>query len=399
MLKFLKNENLSTLSKTPCNLPPRKELSTMFDKFNTQTGENQAFAFLRSEIMSRKSPRAAMSKLCGGIRPSRVRVDLNDKLAKTIFKLSDERTERLLQGKTSYIVEKEIQKIGEITTAYHILNAEGYQVVRPFNMFDRFVLSACISEWLAGNHYTTVAIIYRALTGKIGKGDSKPSVTQRKTIIESLGVLMNRIIDYNAEDLSRLMDYDKSDALYGKGPLLSAMYVDFSALDSENDTLIFFTSEPTLLKLSKIKKQLVSYDATLLDMPGQNTPMNITAKNYAMLRVQEIKLHRQLTPTITFDDVFRKLRIENSSTKTKMDVRNTMLEFFDHLKNENIVKDFEVVKHGNTFYSIKFPRPQKSWTITFPADFFTSYDKIMSAILTFFVNQQKMSVLFQKPAL
>ena len=88
--------------------------------------------------------------------------------------------------------------------------------------------------------------------------------------------------------------------------------------------------------------------------------MNITAKNYAMLRVQEIKLHRQLTPTITFDDVFRKLRIENSSTKTKMDVRNTMLEFFDHLKNENIVKDFEVVKHGNTFYSIKFPRPQKS---------------------------------------
>lgn len=332
----------------------------MLDKFNTQTGENQAFAFLRSEIMSQKSPRAAMSKLCGGIRPSRVRVDLNDKLAKVIFKHSDAGIERLLNGRTFYIVEKKNKKLGEITTAYNILNAAGYQVVRPFTMFDRFVLSACISEWLAGNHYTTVAIIYRALTGKIGKGDSKPSVIQRKAIIESLGVLMNRIIDFNAEDLCRLMDYDASDALYGKGPLLSAMYVDFSVLDSENDTLIFFTGEPTLLKLSKIKKQLVSYYANLLDMPGQNTPMNITAKNYAMLRVQEIKLHRQMTPTITFADVFKKLRIENSSTKTKMNVRNIMLGFFDHLKNKDIVKDFEVVKHGNTFYSIKFPRPPKS---------------------------------------
>ncbi|MGD7478556.1 hypothetical protein, partial [Ralstonia pseudosolanacearum] len=30
------------------------------------------------------------------------------------------------------------------------------------------------------------------------------------------------------------------------------------------------------------------------------------------------------------------------------------------MKTEGVVKSFEVVKHGNTFYGIKFPRPKKT---------------------------------------
>lgn len=77
-------------------------------------------------------------------------------MAKVIFKLSDEGSGDLLNGDTFFIVEKCSKKFGEITIAYNILNAAGYQVLRPFSMFDRFVLAVCISEWLAGNHYTTV---------------------------------------------------------------------------------------------------------------------------------------------------------------------------------------------------------------------------------------------------
>ena len=313
-----------------------------------------------SDVLSSENPLTIIKKITGSLRPSKIRVEINDKLAKVIFKLSDEGTDELLAGDTFRIIEKRNKKFGEITTAYKILNAAGYQVLRPFTMFDRFVLSVCISEWLAGNRYTTVAVIYRALTGKIGKANSKPSVMQRKAIIESLEILMSRVVDYGAEEICQVMGYNNGNPFIGKGTLLPASYIDFSALSGDSDTLIFLNDEPPLLKMAQAKKQMVSYDALLLDMLGQNTPMNIEAKNYTMLRIQEIKLHSQLTPTITFADVFKKLRIENSSNKTKMDVRNAMLAFFEHIKNEGVIKSFEVVKHGNTFHGIRFPRPKKS---------------------------------------
>ena len=315
-----------------------------------------------SDVVLAENPLALIKKISGKIRPSRTRVEINDKLAKVIFKLSDEDSEDLLKGETYQIVEKRnLKGHGEILTAFKILNEAGYQVTRPFTLFDRFVLSVCISEWLAGNRYTTVAIIYRALTGKIGRSDAEPSVTQRKAIIESLEILMSRIVNYGAEEVCSVMGYNNGNPFYGKGALLPASYIDFSALNGDSDTLIFFTAEPPLLTMAQAKKQLISYDARLLDTPKQqNTLMNIAAKNYTMLRIQEIILHKQLTPTITFLDVFKKLRIENAHSEIKRRVREFMLVFFEHLKSKGIVKSYEVIKHGNTFYGIKFPRPKKS---------------------------------------
>ena len=82
----------------------------------------------------------------------------------------------------------------------------------------------------------------------------------------------------------------------------------------------------------------------------------IELKNYVLRRIVEIKKHRQLTPTITFDDLFFKCRLENISRKKKMDARNIVIKFFEHLKKEKFIKDFEVVKRGNSFYSVTFPK-------------------------------------------
>ena len=81
--------------------------------------------------------------------------------------------------------------------------------------------------------------------------------------------------------------------------------------------------------------------------------MNITIKNYVMVRIQEIKLHK-LTPTITFDDVFKKCRIENASGDTKMNARNAVIKFMQHMKNKLEIIDFEVTKRQNSFYSVRF---------------------------------------------
>ena len=106
--------------------------------------------------------------------------------------------------------------------------------------------------------------------------------------------------------------------------------------------------------IARDRKQLLTYDAALLDVPDmQNTKMNIMLKNYAMIRVSEIKLHK-MTPTLTFTDVFKKCRIENATRDKKGDARNTLIKLFEQLKAKGIIKTFELTKRANAFYSIKF---------------------------------------------
>jgi len=56
----------------------------------TLLGENQSLTRIRDEILNKTNPLAIIKKISGKIRPSRIRVEINDKLAKVIFKLRDE---------------------------------------------------------------------------------------------------------------------------------------------------------------------------------------------------------------------------------------------------------------------------------------------------------------------
>ncbi len=73
-----------------------------------------------------------------------------------------------------------------------------------------------------------------------------------------------------------------------------------------------------------------------------------------MRRICEIKLHKQLTPTITFDDVFSKCRISHTSREVKRDVRNAIIKLCDYLKAQNFIADFQVVQQRQKFIAIKF---------------------------------------------
>lgn len=63
-----------------------------------------------------------------------------------------------------------------------------------------------------------------------------------------------------------------------------------------------------------------------------------------------------MIPTITFADVFEKCRMENSPRNVKMDARNAIKKLFEHLKENNFIIDFELVRNPQTqkFVSIKF---------------------------------------------
>lgn len=307
------------------------------------------------EILRADSPRRELKKLSIQIYPSKTRIVPNDKFTKKIFNLEDEASNDLFNGATLSLIEKRNHKnIGDIQSHYQFHTSAEYVNVRPLTQFDLAVLSVCISEWHAGNTYTTVAIIYRALTGKIDKGSSaKPSSVQRAYIIDSIRKLMGTIVTADTDDLCEYLKYNNGESLNFSSTLLPACYIE-AYLGGDDVTVIFFDRISPVLELALAKGQLLTYDVTLLDVPDQqNTPMNITVKNYVMIRVQEIKLHK-LMPTITFDDVFQKCRIQNASRDTKMNARNVIESLFEHLKAQSEIKTFELTKKRNKFYSVKF---------------------------------------------
>lgn len=318
----------------------------------------QASSTLFEEVLqSGETPSKVLKRLNIQIRPSKVRTELNDKQTRTIFKLSDESTDELLNDETFEIVEKRnYKKVGDIVTAYKILNAAGYDIKRPLDQFDRAVLSVCNSEWLEGNRCTTIPIIYRALTGKIGKGDARPTKEQRAAILDSIQILMSRTFISDPSAARSLLKYNDGGTTAINSALLPAWYAEDTTINGNDaDTVIFFDRPCPLLAMAKAKRQILTYDTQLLDIPRQqNTTMNIKLKNYAMIRVQEIIAHKQMRPIVTFKEVFEKCRLEKADRKTKLRAREFMLTFFEHLKHEAVIKDFKLTKRGNAFHSIEF---------------------------------------------
>lgn len=311
---------------------------------------------LEEILASGQNPADTIRKLRSQIYPSKVRVELNDKLIKYVFDLSEGGTKDILSGEIFSVTEKKnFKSHGDILTAYKILNDTDYSIQRPLNEFDRDVLSVCISEQEEGNWCTTAPIIYRGLTGKVDKGsDAKPSKDQLAAIIDSVKILMSRRIHYDASALCKHMNYNDGNAIKVNDLILPAWFIESAKINGNDATVIFFERECPLLKLAQAKKQIITYPTQLLDVPGQqNTFMNIMLKNYALRRVLEIISHH-MTPTLTFGDVFSKCRIENANQKTKLDARNNLIKFFEHLKAESVIKNFAITKKQNVFYSIKF---------------------------------------------
>lgn len=299
--------------------------------------------------------------------PSTECVEMNDKLVKLLFNYNDDWFKRLMNGATLGIIEKRahINKKGKkkekIVSKYTLRNAEGYDDETPLDEFDRAVLGVIFSEVAIGNRHLTVNIIFRALIGQVGNQNVRPSKNQRDAIVKSVLKLMSKIANFSSmsETLTELnyTDKDGNELKFGYGTLLSADIVDAKINGQVMEGVIYLKGDSPLFAFADAKSQIIRYPHELLNVPNlNNTPRIIALKKYVMRRICEIKLHKQLVPTITFADVFKKCRMENSPRKTKMDARNAIQKLFEHLKENNFITDFELVKNPQTqkFISVKF---------------------------------------------
>jgi|GEM_PF-1654777 len=298
------------------------------------------------------------------VYPNKQRIVPNCKIAKTISNLTDQQFDDMIQkGDSRGIIEKKHhKKFGDIITAYRIVSDNEYDDSSdPLSEFDRDVLSVCISEWEVGNRYTTPAIIYRGLTGKVNKNtDAMPSKDQYAAIIHSIKKLISITLDTELSDVNEQLNYNDGKSQKIFSPLLPAELISTFVNGQSISDVVNFLSESPVMTIARPRKQLLTFDASILDIPKQqNTKMNITAKNYVMCRIQEIKLHK-LQPIITFADVFQKCRIENADNKTKLRVRQLIIDFMEHLKSKGEIRGFEVTKKAQTFHSVKFSYSSKS---------------------------------------
>ena len=240
------------------------------------------------------------------VYPAKKRVELNDKATKRFFNLTRESYQKLLEtkAKATLVEKKNHKKFGTIKSSFSISNEKGFSNFIPLDEHDRAVLSGCVSNWLEGNRYITPAIIYRGLTGKVNDASGN---------FQSIDRLMFTAYDSQILDTYEKLEYIKLEYIDGddkivmkKSVVLPCYRVEVTINGQTSDVICFDRKSPFLTQAS-LKKQMLTYDAELLDVPHQqNTPINIAAKNYVMRRIQEIKLHK-MTPTITF---YRRYRSE-----------------------------------------------------------------------------------------
>ena len=294
------------------------------------------------------------------IMPSTVCVEVNELFTKSLFRFGPKSFKQALNGKSFRIKEKRNSKKNKTVYSHiNISNNDDFDNLNPLDEFDRAVLGVIISEYLAGNRYTTVNIIFRALIGQVGNQNVRPMKNQKQTIENSILKLMGTIVDFAGvnESLNQLhyTDKDGNKIILKKSNLLSADFLDAKINGQLMEDVIFFKANSPLFDIADAKNQIIRYPHYLLNVPNQNnTPRIISIKKYVLRRICEIKLHKQLAPTITFDDVFKKCRMTDAAREIKRDARNAIIKLFQHLKDQNFITNFELVQSHSKFLSIKF---------------------------------------------
>ena len=293
------------------------------------------------------------------IYPAKQLIVPNDRASKKIFNLTlDDLQDWIAQHKSIDFLEiQRHKKFGEIISPIQLfVDDETFTISEPLDQFHCAVLCAGISELYFGNHQTTPAITYRAITGKVGDNDANPSKNQLADILSAFELLMRLQMNYDMSNYCLTTGCNDGKPITLISSLLPCRMLKSSTANGKDTSVIELLGESPLLLSAQIKNnQVLTYDNSLLNVRNMNNSrMNIGAKHYAMRRVQESSLHRQMSPTIKLADYFNKLRIENAHAQVKKDAREVLVTFFEHLQAKGVIKSFELTKRGNAFDALHF---------------------------------------------
>lgn len=275
-------------------------------------------------------------------------VSPNDKLTKILFSLStDEYFDALQKGISIAVTETTIR--GKKIQTHFKLNGGGLAAFkRPLNEYDRAIFDVCNSAQTANFIGITRDSLFRALTGS---GHRSPRPNQANDILESLKRLMIVIeIDFSLTR-DKMPKYNSVKPIL-ISPILPCRILHNVLVNGQLTSIIKFTDESPLMTIARAKKQIITSLISLRDIANQNnTPLVIMIKSYLIRRVLEIILHN-MTPTITFADLFKHCELFNANRFQQRDARKIVLSVMNNLQSEFVIKSFETIKKDGSYYSV-----------------------------------------------
>ena len=277
-----------------------------------------------------------------------------DKLSNIIFEFPPEVYAEIIQkGEKCGCVEKRGNK--QVTTPYYLTPAEEYADLTPLNPFDRVILYTAISAYEQGYQFLSFKMMLSAMTGG---GKSRICSEQYKAIKAAVQRLMT-VIRINLKPL--LNAFPKYRKHYvGESELISPILpckIFDMEINGQKTLAIELLAESPLMTVAKLKKQLLTYDLTPLAVPNQhNTPQVIVIKDYLLRRIKLMQSSTRkhgLSNTILFETLYQNCGLADADKWQKQDVRKVVSETLNHFKSVGVIKDFSIMRQGNTYRSIK----------------------------------------------
>lgn len=221
---------------------------------------------------------------------------------------------------------------------------------KPPTPFDKEVYDAISSHYEVGNADLTVAMIYRAMTGK--GSQQKPTPQQAGAITKSIkrmGALRVKI------DCTEELKARGADIAYGK---LDSIALDYRSIEGMGNngkpfTYYQFKSEPVLFTYAKAVKQIVSIPMAYLDSPTNNSEDTMVVKKYILTRILNMKSpnNKLYQNTILLENIYVHTQAETKDQRRKArENAKKMLEFW---QEQQLFSSYEFLKKGKDIYAIK----------------------------------------------
>lgn len=274
----------------------------------------------------------------------------NDKLTSEIMIISPDQFAAALERHDRYSGGIYENKKRGIITDFKITIKDN-RACEPPDMFDKAVLSVCVSELSAKNNSVTVDRIFRGLTGGKAHRGTRMTSGMKSAIVSSVEKMMAMLIEIDATNAAAKMNYPDMPTKVVSA-ILPAAYEERIVNGQPVTTIHFFKDSPLMI-FARTKNQILTYDTRLLDVANLNNTRRVVAlKFYVVERVMEIVGHN-MTPTITFADVFKKCGLVEGTKKQKQEARRTIEAVLNHLKAEGVIDDFRFERGGNEYRTIK----------------------------------------------
>lgn len=240
----------------------------------------------------------------------------------------------------------------EVLTKINIDYADTNIKLPPnFTPYDRAVVNAYVSWWVAGNTEFTPSQIYRCMNGMTDKETVSP---------QSIGAI-TRSLD-KCRRLLCSIDYTAEAEMYNKETkscvvedyILNAKKVKLET-GGKIITGYQFNGPPILYSYAQISGQIVNIPAKLFNTSSvvRSTSENIVMREYLLRRIEIMKKGKSQNNKILYETLFECIGEETPNSDRIKTVRGYIKKMLSYYVKEKYINEFEEYKNGRTFVGVR----------------------------------------------